>query len=372
MRKKILIDANPIVPYFAIGRISGIGRTCLELIKHLEKERETLPFDIELYTQNLKGISGKRSGTGFKSRHVFLRHNPKGLEWARKLRLREFTSRYDLQHITHNFENVNDASRCIVTIHDAMFFSHPEDIWNPDRYRKTIPQFARKCRHVITISEHSKREIMKFMDVPEEKISVIPWGVDTTLHYPHEPNANDWSGKDPYFVAVSCSAGRKNTISVLRAFEKFSRNNPRHHLIAVWREPTEEALGISKLPHVRGRLHFTSNLSNETLGDLYAGATASFFPSLYEGFGLPILESMSCGVPCVTADNSSLREVGGDVAIYVEPRDVDSLSTEMEKFETGVHDMDMLRSRCLKQASLFSWDKCVKNTIEVYRKALGI
>lgn len=370
MRKpKILIDANPVVPYLALGKISGIGRTCMDLIAELGRQKEKLPFDIELYTQNLKGVTASALHSGFKTRHIYLRHKEPYTDWVRRLRLREAISRYDLQHITHNYENV-DPSRCVVTIHDAMFFSYPEEALDSAKNRNVVPPFARKARHIITISENSKREIMEYMDVPEEKISVIPWGVDHQLYYPHKVNGNRWSGTSPYFAAVSCSGGRKNTISVLRAFEKFSRNNPTHHLVIVWANPTEEARRIAAMSGLKGRIHFTSHLPNEELADLYAGATATFFPSLYEGFGLPVLESMACGVPCVTARNSSLPEVGGDAAIYVEPLDVEAIAKEMEKFENGDYDMTALQEASLRQASRFRWDKCAAATIAVYKHCL--
>jgi glycosyltransferase involved in cell wall biosynthesis len=372
MKKKILIDANPIVPYYALGTINGIGRTCIELIKAIDKIRDVLPFEIELYTQNLKGISGKRLETGFKSNHAYLRNNQLGLILAKKLHVREILSNYTLQHITHNCENVVDPSRCIVTIHDAMYYSYPEDMFNPEDTRRKYSSFAKRAKRIITISENSKREIMHYMDIPDDKISVIPWGVDRELLYPHKPTSNKYCGSAPYFVAVSCDIGRKNTISILKAYKKFALNNPSHHLILVWRNPSEEALEISKLPGLNGFVHFASNLTNEELSDIYAGATASFFPSLYEGFGLPILESMACGIPCVTCQNSSLPEVGGDAAIYVEPLDTDGMSQIMERFENGEYDIDDLKDKSLLQASKFSWENCAKQTAEIYRQCLGI
>lgn len=372
-RRKILIDANPIVPYLVSRRISGIGRTCLELINGLNKiPLEELPIDIALYTQNLKGVSAKQVGTKFKTVHGYLRNNETGNKWAKRLHLREMLYRYDLQHITHNFEQVVDPSRCIVTVHDAMFFSYPEAFLGAEENRKKIPPFVRKAAHIITISENSKREIIEYMDVPAERITVIPWGVDHQLLYPHLSGNNRWTHDAPYFISVSCDIGRKNTITLLHAYCKFAKNNPTHHLILVWRNPSEDALKIAKSSDVKGLVHFAKNLSNEELADLYAGATASFFPSLYEGFGLPIVESMACGVPCVTARNSSLEEVGGDAALYVEPLDVDAICDVMEDFENEVYDLVQLRAASLAQASRFTWERCAKSTVEVYKQCLQI
>lgn len=370
--KKILLDANPIVPYFALGRNSGIGRTCMELICQLDMIRHELPFQIELYTQNLHGVSAKMMKTKFRSRHVYLRNTSPGREFVKRMGLREILTGYDLQHITHNYEIVRDPSRCIVTIHDVMFFSYPEIFLGAEENRKVVPPFARKARHIITISENSKQEIMQYMDIPEEKITVIPWGVDRELLFPHKPGSNRWCGDKPYFASVSCDRGRKNTITLLQAYEKFARNSPEHHLILVWREPTEEALKIAELPHLNGKVHFASNLPNEELADVYAGATATFFPSLYEGFGLPIVESMACGVPCVTCRNSSLEEVGGEAAIYVDPMDIDAMVSEMEKFENGIYNLLELKRASLHQSEKFTWYRCAQQTVDVYKKCLEI
>lgn len=371
-KPRILIDANPVVPYFAIGKNSGIGRTCIELISELDTIKDSLPFDIELFTQNIKGISAERLHTGFKCRHLYLRNNPKWNEWVRRLRLRELISSYDLQHITHNHEIVKDPSKCIVTIHDAMFFSYPEEFLGASENRRTIPPFARKAAHIITISKNSKREIMQYMDVPECKITVIPWGVDHNMLHPHKVDSNRWCGTNPYFTSVSCDTGRKNTITLLRAYVKFALNDPRHHLILVWRSPSKEALELVEAADLKDRVHFASNLSNEELADIYAGATSSFFPSLYEGFGLPIAESMACATPCVTCRNSSLEEVGGDAAIYIDPMDIDAMAAEMEKFECGDYDMEQLRSRSLAQSLKFTWRECAEKTTEVYKLCLGL
>lgn len=371
--KRILIDANPIVPYYALGRMNGIGRTCMELIQGLDKiPSNELPFDICLYTQNIKGISARSLNTRFKTIHGYLRNNDNWNRWAKRLHVREILGRYDLQHITHNYEQVTDPSRCIVTVHDAMFFSYPEDIVSPEANRRLIPPFLRKCKHVITISENSKREIMQYMDIPEDKITVIPWGVDHQLLHPHSTGPNRFCGDSPFFISVSCDIGRKNTISLVKAYAEFAKHNPEHHLVLVWRNPSDAAKRVIEEAHIEDMVHFASNLSNEELGDLYAGATASFFPSLYEGFGLPIAESMACGVPCVTARNSSLEEVGGEAAIYVEPMDIHAMSQVMENFENGSYDMDRLKSESILQASKFTWDNCARQTVDVYKKCLDL
>lgn len=372
--KKILIDANPSVPFFVSGRVNGIGRTNMELISALnEIPEESIPFKIELYTQNLKGISAKKLSTRFKTHHAFIRNNYNGNRFVKALQIRELMSHYDIMHITHNYENVVNPEECIVTIHDAMMFSYPESFLGHDTSRINIPPFARKARAIITCSDNSKKEIAHFMDVNPDKIFVIPWGVDHNILYPGEFKINKYSGNRPYFISVSCDIGRKNTIAVVKAYINFYIQKPEHDLILVWRNPSEEVLKlIENNPEVKEHIHFASNVSNEELADLYRGASCSFFPSRYEGFGLPIAESMACGTPVVTCTNSSLPEVGGDVAYYVDPDDIDAMSDNMERFENGTLKKETLINDNVRQSMNFTWENCARQTLEVYKKSLNL
>lgn len=371
-RKKLLIDANPVVPYYASGILNGIGRTTLELIEALDKVPvDEIPFDIELWSQNLKGIGGRNIGCRFPKTHLWFRHARNWDRWVNRLHLREALTGYDLLHIPNNFEFVNHPERTILTIHDMFFFSHPEPQFNVQYYCQELPPVARKSPAIITISENSKREIMKYMDVPEEKIHVIPWGIGFDILYPHKVESNAYCGTTPYFISVSCGQGRKNTISLVKAYAQFCKNAPSHHLILVWANPTEEVKEVIRKNGLENRVHFAANVSNEKLSDLYAGATASFFPTLYEGFGLPIAESMACGTPVITCDNSCLKEIGGEAAIYVEPFDTNAMADIMEVFENGYPNLQELMDKGLRQASQFTWNRCAKETIEVYKSAMN-
>lgn len=374
MMKKILIDANPSVPFLVSGSIYGIGRTNKELIEALNTiSADSIPFKIELYTQNLKGVSAKRLSTHFKTHHAFVRNNYNGNRFVKALHIRELLCDYDIMHITHNYENVVNPEKCIVTIHDAMMFSHPEPFLGHEAARKDIPPFARKAKAIITCSENSKKEISHYMDVDPDKIFVIPWGVDHNILHPGEFKGNQYSGNKSYFISVSCNIGRKNTISVVKAYINFFKQKSEHDLILVWRNPSEEVLKlIENHPEVKDHIHFASNISNEELADLYRSASCTFFPSRYEGFGLPIAESMASGTPIVTCANSSLPEVGGDVAYYVDPDDIDAMSVYMEQFENGSLKKDSLMDANVRQSMKFTWENCARQTLEVYKKCLEI
>lgn len=370
-KKRLLIDVNSVVPYYALGNFSGIGRTTLELVNALA-DIPDLPFEIMLYSQNMKGLGARNMDVPFMNKHFYWPDRANYKKIQSLLPIQEWLTGYDIKHIPHNFDYTHCPERTIVTIHDAMFFSYPEQFLGHDFARENYPKLARRAKAIITCSQNSKNEIAEYMGVPEERIHVCPWGVDRKLFYPHVPKSNKYTDGRPFFLSVSCDIGRKNTISILHAYEEFVRNNPTHDLVLVWGNPPKEILAKYTQGVFAEKVHFISNIVNEELCDLYAEATATFFPSKYEGFGLPVLESMAAGTPVVTCNNSSLGEVGGDAALYVEPEDVMAMAQWMEAFENHSVDMDKLIAASIEQASKFTWQSCAEKTVDVYKLCLDL
>lgn len=370
-KKRLLIDVNAVVSYYASGTVNGIGRTALELVNALA-EMDDLPFEVMLYSQNMKGIGVHNMQVPFLKKHFYWPHREKYNKILAATPIQEWLTRYDIKHIPDNFSYTHCPEKAIVTIHDAMFFSHPEQFMGHDFARENYPKLARRAKAIITCSENSKNEIAEFMGVPEEKIHVCPWGVDRNIFYPHQPQPNKYTDGRPFFLSVSCNNGRKNTISILRAYEELIKNQPTHDLILIWANPLPEVYEKYTQGIFAGRVHFISGVTDKELSDLYAEATATFFPSLYEGFGLPILESMVSGTPVITCNNSSLGEVGGDAALYVEPKDIKAMAQWMEAFENKSVDMNKFVSKCINQAGKFTWKSCAEKTLEVYKQCLEL
>ena len=285
----------------------------------------------------------------------------------------------DFYHATNHYLPLKRGTQAVVTIHDLIFLIAPEAHFAGahDFFARKVPAFARRCARVIAISESTRANIVERLKVAPERIDVIPWAVDRKVF---SPSADDGALRErlkrthgidsPYFFAVSCSEGRKNTPRLLEAFARFAERNRRHRLAVLWNCPPE-----IKARYQRGNLaqaiHFCAPVDDEGLADLYRGAAAMVFPSLYEGFGLPILEAMSCGTPVITARNSSLPEVAGDAARFVEPLEVESIAEALEDFENDAPGVRGLREKGLRQADRFSWERTARMTLECYAKAMN-
>ncbi len=374
--KRVAIDVDSLVPYYLSGTLSGIGRTTLELVATMAT-MPVLPIDIVLYSQNMKGIGAHNLSTPFATKHLYLPFRNGVNKALSLLPLRQWLTGCDLYHIPHNFDYVHRPERCIITLHDALFYTCPQESFNFEFARREYPRLARRCHGIITCSHASKRDIVHYMQVPEEKITVIPWGVNHTLFHPQNtttPTAVQESART--FLCVSCSTGRKNTLAVIEAYALFLQRLPQtarahaHRLSLVWSHPAEAALDLVRRHRLKDKVSFLSGIRDEELASLYREASCTFFPSRYEGFGLPIVESMACGTPVVTCRNSALPEVGGEAALYVDPDSPEEMACYMQQLEEGTLCKTTLQPACLAQAAKFSWQHCATQTVDFYLRCL--
>jgi glycosyltransferase involved in cell wall biosynthesis len=339
-----------------------------------ELRRIDSPFDFHIFGRRLQGQRLDRYFPDLPTTHLRL---PRSTEKAiRSFRLIDLLCRGDLYHATDFYLPLADPSKCVTTIHDTIFLNQPEKMVDHQRLKDWVPDFARKCQRIITISEFSKQDIVRVLDIDPGKVDVVYCGVNSKTFFP-EADSDDireltttLTGTDnPFFLAVSCSTGRKNTPLLLEAFAEFLRNKPRHDLVLAWTPPDEIRARVSAGKNSK-RIHFTGRVDDQSLRYLYNMATAVLYPSLYEGFGLPMIEAMSCGTPVIASNNSSLPEVGGDAAIYVDPSDKSSIIQALELFENRSQLGKELYDRCIRQAAKFSWKRCAHETLAVYERCL--
>ena len=266
----------------------------------------------------------------------------------------------------------------LATIHDLSYLHYPQ---HHPRERiqfmeRNMPRTLEQAAALLCDSEFIRQEIITILNVPAQKVTTVPLGVDAVFH-PRSPEqlhavlARYRLQKLQYLLAVSTLEPRKNLPRLLIAYSKLpAALRTQHPLVLVgakgWLN-TELEHCMQPLER-SGQLHHLGYVAQDDLPFLYAGAHAFAYPSLYEGFGLPLLEAMASGVPSLSSNRASLPEVAGDTALLVEPEDVDALSSGLERLLTD----EMWRvsaKRCaLERAQRFTWEACIEQTIAVYQR----
>jgi len=268
----------------------------------------------------------------------------------------------------------------IASIHDAIPYVQPQTSTALDWLvqRVWLPLAGRRARHILTLSRQSSADLQRCLAIPARKITVIPLAAETHFRpiplAQRHPILERHGLEPPYILYVGSVEPRKNLLRLLQAYQRLRQWSTRWRLVIVgarnyWKSsPIARAVQDSGL---QGCVHFTGYIPDEDLPALYSAADLFAFPSLYEGFGLPVLEAMACGTPVVTSNSSSLPEVVGDAALLVDPYDVEALAEAMRQILADPQLAEDLRQRGLQRASEFSWERTAQSTVAVYRQALG-
>jgi len=307
------------------------------------------------------------------------------------LSMDRFFAGVDLFHATEHLLPRFSKVRTVFTLHDLIFLFHPETHKPLNRWFLTLmmPRFLRAADAIIAVSECTRRDAIRFYGITEEKITVIYEGVSPRFR-PASPEAvravrEKYSLPEHFILYVGTIEPRKNLTALLEAFHHFlatcsSLSAPCDlrpatcdlRLVIVGKKGWLYESFFHRLRELGldDRVIFTGYVPDEDLPAIYSAADLFVFPSLYEGFGLPVLEAMACGVPVVCSNTSSLPEVAGDAALLVDPTDVRALAGAMEEVLTDEGKRKEMRERGLRQAAKFSWEKAAAMTLKVYQDVL--
>jgi glycosyltransferase involved in cell wall biosynthesis len=235
----------------------------------------------------------------------------------------------------------------VVTVHDLAVLRHPEtfNLWTRRYSGLCVPRVVQAARKVIAVSEFTKRELVALLSAPEQKIRVIPNGV-APVFSPEGPAA-----EGDYLLTVATLEPRKNLERAREAARLAGLE------LRVAGERGWGRVGVDG---------WVGRVSDDELAALYRGARCLVYPSLYEGFGLPVLEAMACGTPVVTSRGGATEEVAGDAAVLVDPRNSSSIAAGIAEAESR---RDELRSLGLARVQAFGWDRVARETADVYREA---
>lgn len=285
----------------------------------------------------------------------------------------------DVFHVT-DYLAVPMSCPVIMTLHDAIPFVHPAYANSKWRALKNfvLRKSAGCADHVIAISQFATEEIIEHYGIPDNKISVVFNGVEEEWLTPPEGESIRAVLKrhklhGGYFLTVGTLQPRKNLLRQLAAHDKLTRSQRRDHPLVVVGRPgwkCEDILLALQEKVAKGEAHWLRDVdSREELKCLYAGAVAFLFPSLYEGFGLPVLEAFAVGVPVLTSNTTSLPEVSAGVGFEIDPTNINQMA------DTMLHMLDFpdrearISAGRLRAAEL-SWRNCAKRTLSVYEKVL--
>lgn len=272
----------------------------------------------------------------------------------------------------------NSQIPSVPVIHDLNFEHHPEWVpaWAARYYKERFPVFAQQATSIITVSDFSKTDIASRYGTAPEKVVVAPNAASEIFRPLTAPELTTVRARitqgTPYFFGVGALNPRKNLVRTIQAFDQWcQQTNQPHQLVLAGGAMFNagaifEARAAAAFPN---RIHFLGRLEDADLAATMAASSGLVYASLFEGFGIPILEAFQCGIPVLTAQNSSLTEVGGPAAIYCDAKDLSSMAAG---FEELAHASEVRIAAGFKQAAQFSWDASAALVWEVLQKAAHV
>ena len=265
--------------------------------------------------------------------------------------------------------------KSVVTIHDLIFLRHPE-FYNPidvQIYKWKFRQTIKEADYIIAISECTKRDILEYGGnlVSEDKITLIYQSCSPRFNTSQNYKTSNLNSKlGCYVLSVGSIEPRKNTMLVLKAL---------HHLpddislVLVGRHTayTDKLIQYARANGLEHRLHILHGVPDTDLPALYAGAECFVYPSVYEGFGIPIIEAISCGLPVVACTGSCLEEAGGPDSLYVAPNDAIGMANAIRRSLKGADDREERIQRSMDYIRRFSGTDVAGQVVDVYKRVLG-
>ncbi len=368
---KIGIDAR-----FAVkAPRRGIGTYSLNLISELMDLDRRVEFILYIDRDDIEGTLP--SGSNVQVRRLRPSFYPLWEQLA--LPVAAWHDDLDLFHALGNTGPLWLPSRTelVLSLMDVMFLQSGEFIPMPHTiyqragraYRASVcPSTARRSARVITISEFSRQDILKLVPgIPCQKVAPIYLACDP--RYTHVNQLSNDAISRPFLLCLGAEDPRKNTQRIVQAYLGAIKNHDIAHDLLIcgyanW--GNSKAYRLVKEANAEARVRFHSFISVEELLAFYQQSTALLYLSLYEGFGIPILEAFACGCPVIASSTTSIPEVGGDAAIYVDPCDVAEIESAIVRVCTSSALHSELRSRGLDRVTHFSWAETARKTMAVY------
>jgi glycosyltransferase involved in cell wall biosynthesis len=285
----------------------------------------------------------------------------------------------DVFHGMSNFLPLRKFCPYVVTIHDLSYFVHPERCpFVRRQYWYAMTRHTVKIADaIITDSENSRHDIVRFFPAAAGKVSVVPLAAHEhfrVVDHGREKSAVAARGiTAPYLLFVGTLEPGKNIVNLIRAFDAISAEFPEHHLVIIGDKGWlfEDIFRAAQRAKARNRITITGHVPDDELVDFYNFCDVFVYPSTYEGFGLPPLEAMACGAPVITSAVSSIPEVVGDAAVLVDPYSEREIARAIRRLLSEKDSRLELSRKGREQAAKFSWDTAAQQTLRVYKQLAG-
>lgn len=360
----------------AVGEKAGVGHYTYYLVKHLlkldKRNRYVLFFDHR--STAVKEFQRKQVEIVRFPYSEYKKYLPYAYAHVLVSRVLQ-QAKLDVLHAPANVIPLQYNKPAVVTVHDLAIYQHPE--WFPPKQdfsvKVLVPRSLAKAKRIIAVSQSTARDIQAQFHIPAERIQVVYEGYQPTkapsklaMHAVRK----SFHLNEQYFLYVGTLEPRKNIGGMIAAFDALVRRKPKRYknvqLVLAGAKGYQFMENYKAIQAVQaGSIRYVGYVSERDKQALLHGALGFLFPSFYEGFGLPVVEAMAAGTPVITSQVSSLPEVAGKAALLINPRSALALQQAMEKMMLP-KTRAALRKKGMQQAKRFSWEKCAKETLNIY------
>ncbi len=368
---RIAIDATAI-PTQRVGAgnyILNLARTLIQI----DRENEYVIF---AQASNVPDLGNSPANAKIVSLAWFSRLQR--ILWEQVLLPRQIRSfGIDVLHSPHYTLPVTVPCVSIVTFHDMTFFLYPQmhQYYKRIFFGAMIQIAAKRANAIVADSESSRQDILLLLDVNPNRVFTVPLGVSPAYHHVDDRESLEsirrkYHLPERFLLYVGVLEPRKNLPVLVRAYRSLVNRGIPHSLVIVGRKGWmyDQLFQTIRDLDLASRVIFTGYVPEAELPLIYSTADLFIYPSLYEGFGLPVLEAMACGVPVVTSNISSMPEIVGNAGILVDPRRMDELADAVFRISTNRDLHDELAHKGAVRAQLFSWERTARETLDVYRR----
>lgn len=363
---------------------SGIGRYAIELLKEFSTPRDDIEIEAVGFADEKKTFLQDSNLKWLSISNRYKNPLPNLLWHQLNLYRLAAKRKWDAIFLPAGNRRLPIFAPCptIGVVHDfsALHVANKYDQARMIYIRHVLPFLMKRLSSIITISESSKKDIINFTRVSEEKIKIIFHGVDHQRYQPRNTEesisiiSNKFSIKPPYILYISrIEHPGKNHINLIKAFESLkSETNIPHQLILAgsdW-DRAQEVHAVAKNSRYKKEIFFTGFVAGSDLSPLLTASDVFVFPSLFEGFGMPILEAMACGIPVACSNISSMPEVAGDSGELFSPENSESIKDAMKRILMNPQRHAELKEMGLKRAAGFTWKNSADTTIKFIKETV--